>query len=275
MQRILLLIYTYRVYLLWLGLELVGFAFLLNHRAFQRFVVIREMGDFGAEIHRIRSDVHDYFFLKETNDVLANQNAVLLAKIHLLQAEFTPASDPYIPAPFQWYPATVIHHSVTMERNYFVLNRGTAAGMAPLMGVVNADGVVGVIESCTKNHSTGLSFLNRELRVNARIRTSHAHGLATWTGGTLQSAQLLDVPRHVEISVGDTIETSGFGGIFPSGIPLGIVENVEPQPGSKFLDIRFRPAVNYHALDVVYAVKYELQEELDSVMIPLQSNEDL
>lgn len=275
MQRILLLLYTYRVYLLWLGLELVGFAFLLNHRAFQRFVVVRELGDFGAEIHGFRSEVHDYFFLSETNQVLADQNAALLAKIHLLQAESAQNPNVYIPATFQWYPAEVIHHSVTSERNYFVLNRGTAAGMAPLMGVVNADGVVGVIESCTKNHSTGLSFLNRELRVNARIRGSHAHGLANWSGGSLQSAQLLDVPKHVEISTGDTIETSGFGGIFPSGVPLGIVESVEPQPGSKFLDIRFRPAVNYHALDVVYAVKYELQEELDSIMIPLQSNQDL
>ena len=268
MQKIFLLIFTYRVFLLWLGMEIVGFALLFNNRAFQRMAFVRGVSEVGAGLRETRNEVAQYFLLDEVNAVLAEQNAALMGQkaqwaSQLMSAEYKGST---IWSNYQMIPAKVMYQTISTERNHFIINRGVSAGCAPFMGVINEEGVVGVLESAAKHHASGLSFLHRDLRINVRVRGSEAIGLANWTGGSIQSAQLLDIPKHVNVHVGDTIETSGFGGVFPPGIHVGVVEEVAPEPGSKFLAVSFRPAVNYSGLDYVYVVSYRMREELDSLM---------
>lgn len=272
MQKIFLLIFTYRVFLLWLGMEIIGFAFLFDNRAFQRMTIVRGISEVGAGLHQSRNEIAQYFLLDEVNAVLAEQNAALMGQraqwatqtLSRVDASSAVWSD------YQMIPAKVMYQTISSERNHFIINRGASAGCASFMGVVNADGVVGVLESAAQNHASGLSFLNRDLRINVRVKGSEAIGLANWTGGSIQSAQLVDIPKHVTIQVGDTIETSGFGGVFPPGIPVGVVEEVAPEPGSKFLAVSFKPVVDYSSLNYVYVVSYRMREELDSLVGEIQ-----
>ena len=48
----------------------------------------------------------------------------------------------------------------------------------------------------------------------------------TWEGGSSQFGFINDMPRHAELSVGDTIVTSGHSAVFPKGLPIGTVHNI-------------------------------------------------
>jgi rod shape-determining protein MreC len=71
-----------------------------------------------------------------------------------------------------------------------------------------------------------MSVLNSKSSISCRLRGSNYFGYLHWQGGDVLYAQLDDVPRHADFEVGDSVETSGYSNVFPSGILVGTVEQI-------------------------------------------------
>ncbi len=121
------------------------------------------------------------------------------------------------------------------------------------MAVISSDGVAGVIVGCSENYSVAMSLLNLDFRLSARIKSNGYFGSLTWDGRDYRNAVLGEIPQHISISVGDTIETTGYSAIFPEGLAVGTISEFEKR-GGDFYRIRVSILTDFkklHFVDVI------------------------
>ena len=128
-----------------------------------------------------------------------------------------------------------------------------ATDVHPDMAVVSLNGLVGKSTNVLGNTVTIELLTSPNCRVAARDQNTRALGIIRWRSG--QNLFLDNVPLRDSINIGDTVISSGLGGLFPAGLPIGEIEKVEiPQRGF-FKRIIVRPFVNFNHLDEVFILK--------------------
>lgn len=132
------------------------------------------------------------------------------------------------------------------------LDRGTADGVRPNMGVINASGVIGrVVASPSRSACAVQLLIDRSAAAGATIESSGSNGLVTggFTDGNLRMAL---VSSAATVAVGDRVVTSGQDGFYPPGFLIGRVAQVNGSGKSR--EIVVAPAVDFGRLDVVLIV---------------------
>ena len=76
---------------------------------------------------------------------------------------------------------------------------------------------------------------------------------------------MIDIAKHARIAIGDTVETRGGDGIFPAGVPVGVVETVKNEPGSNYHDITIRLTEDMTRSGFVYVVEDLRRMERDTL----------
>ena len=77
--------------------------------------------------------------------------------------------------------------------------------------------------------------------------------------------KLNDIPTHAQLSIGDTIETSGYSSIFPEGIMLGTIDTFFLEPAEYFYNIEFTSEIDMGKIQYVYIVKNLFKQEIESL----------
>ena len=210
------------------------------------------------------SEVKNYPFLKEENAKLLYDNAALRKK--LLQRE-APIDQSYAAAPVRYdcIPARVINNSMVVSKNYLTLNKGAMHGIAPGMGVISAEGIVGRVKAVSDHFATVISLLHTSMQVSAKLSNSEVLGTVQWPGNDPCRAQMLYVPRHVQVEPGDTVVTSGYNATFFEGTVVGYVKQVVLRQEAPFYDIELMLSTDFSTLQHVYVVKNALQQEKDTL----------
>jgi len=90
-------------------------------------------------------------------------------------------------------------------------------------------------------------------------------GTIRWPGYNPLQVQLLYIPRHLRIEVGDKVVTSGYNATFYEGIPIGKVSRVELSKESLFYDILVDLNIEFSGLQYVYVIANSLKQEKDSL----------
>jgi rod shape-determining protein MreC len=121
------------------------------------------------------------------------------------------------------------------------------------MAVTSGDNVAGVIVGCSENFSIAISLLNIDFRLSARIKSSGYFGSLTWDGRNYRYAVLNEIPQHIAVSKGDTIETTSYSAIFPEGIRIGTVSDFK-KTGSDFYKITIELFTDFKKLQHVNVI---------------------
>src|SRR5690606_41428210 len=90
----------------------------------------------------------------------------------------------------------------------------------PGMGVITESGPVGIVTKVNRYYSKVISMYNIESSVSAVVKDNNALGVIQWEPYNLRTVVMREIPRHVELEVGDTIVTSGYSFAFPAGLPI-------------------------------------------------------
>ena len=131
--------------------------------------------------------------------------------------------------------ARIISGSTDSWTSSVTINMGSAAGLTVGMPVMASNGVIGQITECGATTSTVRLITDENSSVSAMIQSSRAQGMLV---GSATGQLTLDmIATDQTVNVGDVVVTSGLGGVFPKGLPLGKVTNVESAPGSLYLEI--------------------------------------
>lgn len=149
--------------------------------------------------------------------------------------------------------ATVIGEDVTSWFRTLVINRGSSHGIREGMAVIAADGVVGQTVKVSATTSRVLLLTDHASGISATIQRSRARGVVKGKGEMLCSLEF--TTREENVSVGDTVITSGIGGVFLKGLPIGEVTMVKRGEYGIFQTISIRPSVNIPHLEEVLVVQ--------------------
>ena len=135
-------------------------------------------------------------------------------------------------ATYRYTSATVVKMSRNRVHNYIILNKGSVDGIRPQSGIISDRGVVGVVEAVDKHFSYGVTLMNPDMSVGARLGHSELVAPLSWDGRNSGRAILRDLPPHVTVSPGDTVRTSGFSTLFPPDVPIGVTGDSRIVDGS-------------------------------------------
>lgn len=150
--------------------------------------------------------------------------------------------------------AKVIGKDATNWFRTILIDRGADRGIQRHMAVVTTEGLVGRVVDVTPFTARVQLITDPESAVGALIQRSRVIGVAAGSqGGAIQIKYL---PLMADVAVGDRIITSGMGGIFPKGIPVGkVVRSSRPTNGTLFQLIEAQPHADFSRLEDVMVLK--------------------
>ncbi len=240
-------------------------------------------GAVNAHIDKIRR----YFYLEYDNALLVEDNNRLKAEVQALhmrmqgqlpfmsidsllsQSDSLLAShdslpDKYQKQPsFEFLPALVIHNETLYTRNYLMLNKGSAEGVKKNMGVINAQGIVGIVSDVSEHFSTVLSVLNTDANFSVLVQPYGELCSLHWNAEDAEYAQLLHLERSAQLAIGDTVISSGFSYIFPKGIMIGQLSKIETNVSD--FKVQLRLSVDFTRVHQVHIIRNTYYEELQEL----------
>ncbi len=171
--------------------------------------------------------VRSQFQMEELNRTLQAENARLQERLRAYEAlgveqEELARMAAQEAAKYRYTPATVVKMSRNRTHNYIILNKGSEDGIRPQSGIISDLGVVGIVEAVDKHYCYGLTLMNPEMSIGARLGRSELVAPLSWDGRHSGRAILRNLPPHFNVEPGDTVRTSGFSSIFPPDIPIGV-----------------------------------------------------
>ncbi len=159
--------------------------------------------------------------------------------------------------------ADIISSAATNWDKTYILNKGEKDGVVAGMTVLAEDGLVGYIESVTKNTAKVVSILDAGNSVSARITRTRDELVCKGTIAlsSEQKLSLQNIPTDTTVIVGDKIETSGLGGIYPKGISIGKVIEVQNKKNPIESEAIVETNVDFNKLETVAVIVEVIDNE--------------
>ena len=143
--------------------------------------------------------------------------------------------------------AEILHQPEPTNPLSFVISAGRREGVRALSAVVSPEGLVGLVASVGEHSSVVLSWAHPEFRASAIAQDGSVVGIAAPHGAEGPNVWLLElqgVLYRQQVLPGTVIVTSGLGGVFPRGIPIGVVVGPESEEKGWGRTYLVRPAVH-------------------------------
>jgi len=137
--------------------------------------------------------------------------------------------------------AEIMSVSPNPFRHSIVIDKGTRDDVYDGQAIVNADGVVGQVMNTGLLSAQGLLISDPDHALPVEVNRSGLRTIAVGTG-EYDRLDLPFLPNNADIKEGDLLVTSGLGGAFPAGYPVGVVSNITLVPSKSFAEVSARPA---------------------------------
>ena len=270
MGRIFLFIYQYRAFFTFLLLELFCTWLVILNNRYQGASFFNSANSFVASVNGFSQNTREYFSLRETNSMLAEENTALRKKLEqlnqfALKIDTVAGADSAVIKRFDFISAKVVNNSIDRLTNFITLNRGSGDGVKPGMAVISSTGVVGKVKIASEHFSVVTSVLNVDIMVSAVMKRTGYFGTIQWDGHDPDQVKLKFIPLHVKPQVGDTIVTSGYSGVFPEGIMVGTIAKINPGKETSFHDLDVKLSQDFRKLSYATIIRSNLLNELDSL----------
>jgi rod shape-determining protein MreC len=147
--------------------------------------------------------------------------------------------------------APVISKAPSNYKWAVIIGKGRNDGIRQNMAVIDPEGLVGKVIQADRNQATVLLLIDPDAAAGARVEDARDTGVVRGNGAA-EYLSLEFVAADADVSVGNEIITSGYdGGVFPPGIPIGVVAEVAPQDAGLEREVEVEAAVDFPALDFV------------------------
>ena len=270
MRNLLNFLLKYNYWLLFILLEVICFVLLFRFNNYQQSVFFTSANVVAGKVYEVSGGISSYFHLKSVNEDLLDRNMALEQQITNLENRLkdyridsiTMNSIRYLEqADYKIFKAHVIRSSLNQPDNYITLDKGSSAGIRPEMGVIDGNGVVGIVYKTSPSYSLVISVLNSKSSISCKIIGSEYFGYLKWEYGDSRYAYLKDLPRHAEFNLGDTVVTSGYSTVFPAGVMVGTVDDMsDSNDGLSYL-LKIKLATDFGKLGNVRVISRNGQGE--------------
>jgi len=128
-------------------------------------------------------------------------------------------------------------------RQRLVLDAGSDSGVQLGQALIDSGGVLGQVVEVGKNRSTALLVTDPDHAVPVQVARSGLRAVAYGTGHS-DRLVLPNIPQSADVRKGDVLITSGIGGRFPAGFPVGTITGVQPDKLRLFVTADAQPAAH-------------------------------
>ncbi len=142
-------------------------------------------------------------------------------------------------APHTYITARILSDSANTFAKSLLVSAGNADGVRKGQAVIAADGLIGRVVEAGQRTARVLLITDMNSRVPVLVEGSRQH--AIFAGKNEHTGTLVHLPPESKISKGARVVTSGVGGVFPVGLPIGVVSSVEDK-------ILIEPFANFNRL---------------------------
>lgn len=274
MRNLLQFIIKYSNFILFGLLEIAAFVLLFTFSSYPRSSYVTSANRVSGELYKASDAITSYMHLGSENAALIEENARLLARIQELENELEPYAEndtsrlyptcnpyQYAHKAMRFIPAKVINIESGKRHNCFTLNKGRRDGIEEDMGVVDQHGVVGLICAVSERFSLVMPLINDQMQLSCRFKNDETYGPLVWNGIDARYGLLINIARHANVHVGDTIITSGLTPAFPGGLMVGIVDEAVLKDSDAYYRIRVRFATDFRSIGYVQVVANDAMRE--------------
>ncbi|GGC02335.1 rod shape-determining protein MreC [Dyadobacter sediminis] len=260
-----------RFFLVFVLLEVLSVWLIVRSNSYWGATYFNTSNYYVAKTLAFSNSAKEYTRLDEVNADLAKENArlnALVTKLNQTNSADAPAG--YVPdsafaARFTYTVAKVVDNETNKTNNVLTIDKGTADGIQPGMGVISATGVVGKVRFCSENFSLVTSILHSQFMVSSKLVRSNEIGYAKWPGKDPNFIDMVDVSKYTKVYKGDSAVTSDQNSVFPPGIMVGKVESIAVHPNQTFYNIILRLSTDFRNLSYVYVVQNQQLGEQENL----------
>lgn len=241
-------------------------------------LISRAMGITGG-VQDIIADVDHYFGLNEQNEMLARRVAELENQMDIYrQAVDTLLSSEQVRMAiteataqqlqhYRYITARVVANTINRPHNYITLDKGTAQGVEPNMGVITPDGnMVGYVVDCSEHYAVVMPIINIDFRGGGKLDiegdTENRIGSISWDGRDASRVTMSDLLEYANPKAGDKVSSNSH--YFPPmmKVNVGEVESISKSKNKNTYEVVLRLATDFSSLDHLILVHNERFKEV-------------
>lgn len=203
--------------------------------------------DLEAENEALRQELYDLRQLAEEYYTAVEENKHLRALAGLVEKH----------TDFTWELANVTAKPAGGYQNGFTIDRGSRHGVEQGDPVMTEAGLVGYVSSVGSSYAEVTTLVSMEFKAGARVSRTREIVVAegSFELAAADRLRLSYLENNMDLQVGDLIETSGSGGLFPKGLLIGTVEQISLELSGISSYAVVKPAVDFDHLTAVFVVK--------------------
>lgn len=269
----------FRIFLFFALLQGIALSTYFTYLSYPRSQYLTTASEISGQLLTYRNDVTKHFLLPYNNRKLQYENVQLrqrLPESYLnTKDSLIKINDTLNHQQFQYIPAVVINSSVNKRNNYFTLNSGKSSGIYRGMGVFSSKGIVGVIHNVSDHFSVVKSVLTEDINIDVMVEKNGVFGLLKWNGRNPKIGSISSISNDLILKKWSKIVTRGGSGIFPRGLPVGIIKSLKTVEGKPLWDVEIYYSEDYRKLQNVYVIKNLMLKEQKELEMKIPSDEDL
>lgn len=217
----------------------------------------------------IKENIKEYKKLKDDNknnniletsidriDSIEAENIELRRQLETLKEEL---NINYTLSDYEYLNATVVSRNVGYWHNKITINKGTYNGVEKDMVVISSKGLIGkVIKTSTFTSDVRLittSDTSNKISVHISNGDNNLYGLINSYDYNKNVLELEGISNTKDVNIGDYVYTSGLGGVFPTGILIGIVEEITTDSYDLAKIIKVKPSADFNDINYVSILK--------------------
>jgi len=165
-------------------------------------------------------------------------------------------------------PAEVASRELSPWYRSLLIDRGRVHQVHAGMPALTEDGVVGLVTAASPHAARVMLLLDRQSAVDAMVQRSRARGIVRGLGA--EELEFEFTAGSGDVEIGDTVITSGLGGVYPKGLRIGEIASVTAGGSHLLQRAKVRPAVDFSRLEELFVVLWRsptlelLSGDLDS-----------
>lgn len=272
MRNLLNFLLRYSSWFVFMIYVLVSCYLLFKSDPYHRSVYMSSANAVSSKVYGLTSNVTEYFALKSQNESLRKATKQLRLEVLNLKEQVAALKSKEIesdtlsfPRRYDFVSAPVINNSTRRPNNFITIRSGSEEGLRPGMGVIGNEGIVGIVDIVGTHASRVISLLSEDAQYSVKIKNRGHVGSLVWRGHDPKIGYVIEIPRHAQFAIGDTIITSGYSTTFPEGLMVGTVMSRVREADDNFFTLKIKLATDFAKLTHVEVIKDSMKAELDSL----------
>ena len=273
MKNLLEFLQRHHHWFLFVLFEVLSMVLLFQFNSYQGSVWFSTANALAGRVYEMNSSVESFFTQARVNEQLTTRNFYQERQLTQLRRLYQEATQKPVPkelqeleklSQYKLIPAKVVTSELHKNNNLMTINRGSADGVEPGMGVACGQGVVGVTFLCSDHYTVVIPVLNSaSSRISCTIRNRGYFGVLRWHGEESGYAYVEDIPRHARFKRGEWVETNGYSSIFPAGVLVGQIAEVYNSRDGLSYKLKVRLSTDFGVLrDVVVISDKSIAERM-------------